>query len=784
MDKCQNDSWCFRGYAVEWIEAGRYFAYKSAATTHSVMKTVSMFWPGDLKSTKTNFKVPQTDARWDFFMVCHNCHGSIRSKILLAIAVTSTILMVTLAITSRLVVLDSFKEVEQRTVQMNVEQVLAKINYEIKALKRISSDWSGWDETYDFIQGKDLEYFERNFDAGILINLRLNMVAAMDRGGRVVEMRCFDLDTESLNPCPGYLAEKIAAITELAHPPDGGTGGIVLLNSEPMLIVSTQILTSNLEGPTKGALIMGRYLDATEIKKMSAATRLPFAIYPTETLKGQPDLQKIKTALSNPGNILVVPTDAQFTAGYALLEDIRHKPIFMLEVDVAREIYQTGQNTVFYYLLWILGIIIVFAILMLISLDRIVLSRLGKHSTRLAKLAQTGDLSLRLDVAGQDELSNLGITINEMIEALERFQDQKNKRVVRDLIDHSLIGICIVQNGYIVYSNPAFSEILDIESGRCKFESLRVHPEDAEIFTDMFRAIRENEVLPVDLEARFLASDETPGEINVKWVLMRAISIRYQGEKAILINMVDVTDFKEMERVASVREKMASLGNVAAGIAHEIRNPLSGINFILDSVMEYLESRKDAQEVNQLLIQSKQAVRKMEGVIRRVLDFTRQSSPRLVKTDINQPVSEAIGLVQTAMRKSNIHLQTNLERELPLVNIDAQLIEQVVLNLVTNAAEALRVHAGHKQITVATLKGVKHVLICIADSGSGIPPTIQNKIFDPFFTSKSNGSGIGLSLSQRIVADHGGSIEVTRAHLGGTEFQVKIPITRRKRSDD
>jgi signal transduction histidine kinase len=165
------------------------------------------------------------------------------------------------------------------------------------------------------------------------------------------------------------------------------------------------------------------------------------------------------------------------------------------------------------------------------------------------------------------------------------------------------------------------------------------------------------------------------------------------------------------------------------------------------------------------------------------MDFTKSSEPQLSLTDINGPVEEAINLSAVSLRKRNVKIEKNLAENLPLCYLDAQLIEQVMLNLITNAAEAMRDKPEPKIIAVTSTVVKDQIQVSVSDTGPGVPPESREIIFDPFYTTKNGSSGIGLSLSHRIIADHGGSLTASAGKLGGAEFRIEIPIHRKRPID-
>ncbi|MEW6657623.1 MAG: PAS domain S-box protein [Thermodesulfobacteriota bacterium] len=356
---------------------------------------------------------------------------------------------------------------------------------------------------------------------------------------------------------------------------------------------------------------------------------------------------------------------------------------------------------------------------------------------------------------------------------------QESERRFRGLVENVPMGIMIIQDGDLVYQNPEQERLfghLPIQS--CRDLLICVHPDDLSKAEQFCQGIMAN-LSQADITLRFAPLGSTGPEKALIWVNCRSSIIDYRGQKAVLIIMVDISRTKELEFLMLIREKMASLGQVATGIAHEIRNPLSGINVFLESIKENFQDPENAGDVLELIEAAQTASNKIEGVIKRVLDFSRPAALKLARSNINLAVDDALKLTAAKLRKDNVRIDSSLAADLPLVYADQPLLEQAIINMITNAAEALRSTGKPGHIHIATQTVQDAVLIAIEDSGPGIPPAIRDKIFDPFFTTKSDGSGIGLSLCQRIIADHGGNIEVSSSDLGGTKFVIRLPREKR-----
>jgi PAS domain S-box-containing protein len=358
---------------------------------------------------------------------------------------------------------------------------------------------------------------------------------------------------------------------------------------------------------------------------------------------------------------------------------------------------------------------------------------------------------------------------------------RQNEQSFQDLVENSSTGILIVQDGVVIYRNPEQERI----SGSHhhvggKLEFVNIHPDDQEEVRQLYEKVDSGEAQTVDTKFRFYPAERMNSRTNMKWIFFRASSMDYKGREAVFINMVDITQAKELEQLVVVKDKMASLGHIAAGVAHEIRNPLSGINIYLNTLKTLLDESGETEMKKKIVDQIGSASRKIESIIKRVIDFSRPSEPKFVLTDINKPIEEAIELSSATMRKRGVKIEKSLAEGLPHCHLDPTLIEEVVLNLINNATEAMKNNEGDKLIAFATNVEDKHISVRISDSGPGIPPELRTKVMEPFYTTKKSGTGIGLSLCHRIVTDHGGSLVVEESKWAGAEFVIRLPIERPK----
>jgi PAS domain S-box-containing protein len=374
----------------------------------------------------------------------------------------------------------------------------------------------------------------------------------------------------------------------------------------------------------------------------------------------------------------------------------------------------------------------------------------------------------------------IDITDEKMAEQALRESEQR----FRCLVENSLVGISIIQNDRFVYKNPAQQKMRDSFGQESLSDLINdIHPEDIDKVKAAYGKLIAGKTESIDVDIRFYAGDSSHQKANLRWAQCRATAISYRGEAAVLINIMDVTKAKELEQQLIIKNKMISLGRVAAGIAHEIRNPLTGINSYLYTLAEWCQSDSleldDLEMMSPILDQIQTASNKIESVIKRVMDFSKPGAPKMEKTNINLALEEAIELSAVTLRKNGIKIESSLSPNLPRCYADPLLIEQVILNLITNAAKAFDAFNGLKLVGVDSYSASNTVFIRVSDSGPGIPPAHEEKIFDPFFTTNPEDSGIGLNIAQRIIADHNGSIALGKSKWGGAEFTIRLPIERR-----
>ncbi len=262
------------------------------------------------------------------------------------------------------------------------------------------------------------------------------------------------------------------------------------------------------------------------------------------------------------------------------------------------------------------------------------------------------------------------------------------------------------------------------------------------------------------------------GELRSVLVSVSPLDNERHGVVGVLGIARDITERKVMEQQFRNTERLVSVGKLAAGVAHEINNPLGGILNCLSNIRKGMLSPERQEEY---FMYMEDGLRRAQKIIRQLLDFSQQQEPEFSMNDVNGLVDRVLALTTHAIDQKGLQLRETVAKDLPPLFVDPQMIEQVLTNLLLNAVQAT--NAGGL-ITLRTRKVNDRCEIDVIDTGSGIPDDVRPHIFDPFFTTKGTGegTGLGLSVSLGIVERHGGNLTVESEVGKGTVFTVSLPL--------
>lgn len=341
-------------------------------------------------------------------------------------------LTVSLGLIMKTVILNSFSSLEEDRVISNVERAVNALSTDIQFLSSVNADWAAWDDTYEFIMNGNEEYIDSNMVDPTFVLNQFNFMIYTDSFGKIVHAKSYDLINRTTIPFPDELLDSLTdkAFQSISHN-EKGIKGIIMSSKGPAMVSSHPIVTSEYEGPTRGHLIVGRYLDSRRLEKLEETTKLSLSLQQNIDRKLDTSFIRYK-ATQLPVSIQVLSKSE--ISGKAMLRDIYGEPLLDMVVDMDRDIYKQGQASLNYLILSLVVTSIFFALVSLVSLEKVVLSRIMKLTTNLAGIRNSKDLSSRVPISGKDELSRLEIEFNSMMGALEKSQHKIRHQAYHDAL--------------------------------------------------------------------------------------------------------------------------------------------------------------------------------------------------------------------------------------------------------------------------------------------------------------------------------------------------------------
>jgi PAS domain S-box-containing protein len=353
-------------------------------------------------------------------------------------------------------------------------------------------------------------------------------------------------------------------------------------------------------------------------------------------------------------------------------------------------------------------------------------------------------------------------------------------RFFRYIVNSMRNGVLAIhRDGTVALMNDEAYRIFGLERrtgdiGRPLTEVLQDRPDIIRVLSASFELSH----LPNRAELRIKHIDRVIG-----YTLSKVLDDRGQAIGAVMF-FKDLTQVEQLEERERLRDRLASLGEMAAGIAHELKNPLAGIEVMAGLLRRQVHDSPDAQSLlADIISESKLA----NAIVVEMLEFVRPLRLQVERTNVAEVLHQAITLAETKARRGDISVSVDLAADLPPLEGDHHQLCQVFTNLLTNAFEALD-GRGAIAITasVAALEEAfqreahtptQTLVIDVADNGPGVPPDLTDRIFNPFFTTKPQGSGLGLAIVRKIVDAHDGRIDVNSSQQTGTRFRITLPIT-------
>lgn len=680
--------------------------------------------------------------------------------------------------------LSNFLELEYVDTLDNVERVQNAISTEQGYLDRTVQDWACWNDTYRFVEDKNQNYTDTNLQNQTLTGIKVNVMLFVNKSGSVVCAKSVDFYTGEEKPIPEKLLRMVEDGTLISKSENDTKSGFVLLDENPMFVACHPILTTKYTGPMKGTLIFGRYFDDNLFNYFKDSTRSSLLMYTVDE-ELPPDFQaKLNNLSYNPDKIFVEPLNDSIIAGYFELQDISGKPALIMRADFPRELYMYGEKTLdnMYFFLFLTAIMT--GVGVKFAFDRLFISRLIGIDNFVTKVRSEKDLSRRLSLKNDDELYRLSREINGMLNEIELAEQElkaqeREKKVLLDSLNE--LAIFVDPELKIIWANKAALEFMKIDLQKAVGLCLKNAPDISSPLSDYLR-----------LDQIFVTGNKKSGEFTAKdgkvW-FVQAIPVTEEEDGKIIgiLKMCrDITESKAAETLLQEKQVAEAANRTKseflANISHELRTPLNSIIGFSDLLYEQVYGELNERQLKSVGNISKSG-KHLLNLINGILDLSKVEAGKMELSykqfELASKLTTIKNLLSPIADRKNIQIEIDMDSSLSNIYADEARFVQIMYNLVDNA---IKFSYDNGLVKIGARKKGDMVEITVTDTGIGIKPEDQSKLFKPFsqvdsFLSKQfQGTGLGLSLVKQIVQLHGGYIWFRSEPEKGSTFAFAIPI--------
>jgi PAS domain S-box-containing protein len=386
-------------------------------------------------------------------------------------------------------------------------------------------------------------------------------------------------------------------------------------------------------------------------------------------------------------------------------------------------------------------------------------------------------------VAQTERLALKSSFLDKLIGRIERVDPQslqsfvlklaREKGFLETLFNTIQEGIIVTDpDGRISYLNTAAGDMLGLDRERALGEPLRRHLKDLD-WDKLFSADKRewSKVLAHELEVFY------PRQRFLSFYIVPLVDEEHDLVSGMAVILRDVTEVRRHTDTTIESEKLSALTLLAAGVAHEIGNPLNSLNIHLQLMEREAKNLKGTDRLKKDIRIAREEVTRLDRIINQFLRAIRPTKPDLQRASINEIVTESLALMEREVENRDILVELELRDDLPRCLVDRAQLKQAFYNLIRNALQAM---SAGGILRIRTETGEAQVAISFIDTGRGISPEQIGRIFEPYYTTKNEGTGLGLMIVQRIVREHGGMIDVESNAGRGTTVRIKLPIYERQ----
>ncbi len=786
---------------------------------------------------------------------------TIRKKTLFITSIITILVFLFLTLVTRYYLIENISRFEKENCIKNAIRTAELFEHDNSHLIDIVSEYAKWDETYEYTQTLDPDYLDAYFSSDALVDLNINYFAYIDPDNVIKQSRGYDNDPDQLTTLPIEFSAMIATQPFFQGIDNRGeVVGIVRLKKGPFLFSAQPVVKTNGEGPSRGSIILGRYIDHSYSALLSRTTQSNVLVEPYSESNLRDELVMAETEIGRSGDTYTRLVDRHTFAGYVVIHDVFSDPVLIIRSDLDRDLFNQVLGVIRTFIIVLIAGAVLLSIILIFALDREIIQRISQLSNSVKRIRFGLRPTDRLPVTGNDEIASLAAEINQMLSALEEYDRELTRSKVelekrisertsellvlnmelkheikeRELGEKALIET-YHENNQILGSIS--SMIIGVNSDKMVAQwnevasTLLRLPMNEVMGKNFFHLpidwnwddIRKQTETCVDKNSRIRMDDillTFPGENpRIIGITITPLFLKDEKHPGFLIVGSDITERRLLEQKLSQSSKLEAIGQMAAGIAHEINTPTqlvgSNLRYIRQQILDILSLIDLITDVNKnvkegtatpemgyalqkaaeaahvdffrkeapkAISDSLEGIDRISHIVSAMRYFSHPATDTKVKGDVNQIIQNALSLSRNEW-KTVAEVETDLDEDLPPIDCHPSELSQTILNLIINAVHAIKdvikSTPDYKgKITIASCKAGHAIEIRVTDTGTGIPEDIRDKVFNPFFTTKDVGIGTGQGLAlcyTAIVNKHCGTIEFESEVGQGTTFIIHIP---------
>ncbi len=649
------------------------------------------------------------------------------------------------------------------------------VEKELQYLNRTCADYAWWDDTYEFVLDKNETYKKTNLLPQTYEENNINMILIINTQGEVVFGEWYNLEKKQYEELPIEFSISKMALT---HPlisfehTKSGKYGIVYTHYGNVAVSANKILNSKVEGEPRGVLIMGKLLNDKFWENIKNQTMLEVSVYPYIE-KDRFILDASSYAISEQKTIFISENKDGKLFLWDVINDIYGNPLLLIQLIHQQNILSASENMQFQGIIGFILIMIIGIVALWWAIKKQIISPIQDLTQNIRNSTYRESITFLPNVEKNDEIALLIVHFNRMAYRINKLLEEKSKLLIEiaereEYLKFIINAVpCVIlemdKNGIIRTVNSAIEGITHIKSIDIKGKNIY----DVFPLKSIFDFINRIQINSECLEY-FEVEDILSTVNNEKKYLHIYFQRNEREEEEFYIGVIwDITVLREIQEKYNEQKQLAILGEASASLAHELRNMISAIQ----SGFRLMQEEKNINQREEITKELYISIFRLEETLKKLLEFTKKYNLKKTKVSLKEFIEEQYKRCITQQEKEK-NIEFKIDGDI-FAWIDTNLFSNAVWNIFKNSIESI-IQKGKISVRLYEQDGLQYIEI--QDNGVGIDETHLNKIGTPFFTTKVQGTGLGLTITKKIIESHGGKIQIQSKKDVGTCISIILPI--------